>query len=122
MLTPAREHDLPIALDTGTLAEQALPDVVQAGINIIQFTGSDVNTLERLTHSWYGRCAFIAGLPVSMLDHTPRAELDNQIGAMCKRFSQRTGLVFSLDARAFGSDDYPPQNFVAILRAIQRHG
>lgn len=121
MLTPAREHGLPIALDTTALTEEALPGLIGTGINIIQFASSDANTLERLASAWQGRLGFIAGLPGSILEHTPKADLDEQISAICKRFSRQTGLVFSLDAHSMENDDFSPQNFIAILRAIQRY-
>jgi hypothetical protein len=92
-----------------------------AGINIIQFASSDLNDLERLLRAWHGQLAFIAGLPVSRLVQTTPAELDEQIRAICRRFSRQTGLLFSLDARAMGDDDFPPQNFISVLRTIQRH-
>lgn len=122
VLTPAREHGLPVSLDTTSQFEQILPDLVGTGINVIQFVANDVDSLDRLTHAWQGKYVFIAGLPVSLLLLTSKDDLDNQLGLICKRFSRQTGLVFSLDARILENLDYPPQNFVSILRAVQRHG
>jgi LacI family transcriptional regulator len=116
MLTPAREHGLPVALDTAVLAEEALPGLVEIGVNIVHSLYADVPTLERLAQTWRGQLAFIAGFP-----QTPAAELDEQVRAACLRFSRQTGLVFSLDARAMGNDNFPPQNFISILRTIQHH-
>jgi len=121
MLTPAREHGLPIVLDTTIFAEQALPGLIGTGISVIQFACSDLNDLERLVRAWHGRLAFIAGLPSSIAAQTAPLELDEQIRTICERFSRQTGLVFSLDPRSMGNDDFSPQNFISILRTIQRH-
>jgi len=122
MLTPAREHGLPIALDTTEISEMALPGLIGAGINIIQFSAEDANTLDHLLQNWRGRLSFIAGLPLPIPANAPRQEIENQANMICKQFSRNSGLVFSLDNRNFQGDEVPAQNFISILRTIQRFG
>jgi hypothetical protein len=121
MLTPAKEHKLPVALDTTSINEQALPGLIGIGVNAIQCSHKNIDTLERLARKWQSRLAFITNLPIPFAANTPRAELENQISELCKRLSGQSGLAFSLDARDFEGDDFPPQYFLTVLRAIQRH-
>ena len=125
MITPAREHGLPVALDMHTRAaslEQALPELYRAGINIIQFTNSDIGTLERLAQAWSGKVVFMGGLPVSRLGQLPRAEIDQKIRKYCQKFSGLAGFVFSPDALITSSDNFPPQHFTGMLHSIQLYG
>jgi hypothetical protein len=121
MLTPAKEHKLPVALDTTAINEQALPGLIEIGLNIIQCSHSNVQTMERFARKWQSQLAFITNVPVPFAANTPRADLEIQINELCKRLSGQNGLAFSLDARDFESDEFPPQTFVYVLRAIQRH-
>jgi hypothetical protein len=123
MLTPAREHGLPIALDTqaqGSDLEKALPGLLETGISIIQFTNPDAAALERMAQVWHGKVVMVGGLPVSLLGKLSRAEMDEQIRKLCKKFGRFPGFMFSADIPLTSEDDYPPQNFTGMLRTMQR--
>jgi LacI family transcriptional regulator len=125
MVTPAREHGLPVGLDTrasGASLKQALPALHKAGVRIIQFSNPDADALESLARAWHGKVVMMGGLPVSRLGQLSRTEIDEQLRRSCKKFSKKTGFVFSTDAPVSNLDDFPPQNFINMLRAIQRYG
>ncbi len=125
MILPALEHGLPIALDTqarGPDLEKALPELYKAGFNVIQFTNPDISSLEHMAHTWHNKIVFMGGMPVSRLGQIPRSDLDSEIEKYCIQFSKSTGFIFSPDAQVLNNDDFPPQNFIGMLRAIQFFG
>jgi hypothetical protein len=123
MFTPAREHGLPTALDTTVAVEQALPGLQRTGINIIQSVNPDANSLEQLLRDWQGKMAFIGSVPVSTLAHSSKPEIEARIRLDCEKFSRQAGFAFSTSTPASsGNADFPPQNFVITIRAIQRYG
>ena len=120
MITPALEHAIPVALDTSAGVEWALADLHKAGIKIIQFTNPDLEALERLVAAWHGKIVFIGGLPASRLGVIPRAEVDEMIRKYHKKFARHSGFAFGPDEPLPGGDEYPPQNFVNMLRTVQQ--
>ncbi len=124
IISPALEHDLPVALDTQAIGpdlNKILPAIHKAGINIIQFTNPDIEALEHLTGQWNGKIVWMGGMPVSELGHIPRTSLDDYIQQRCKKFSKYPGFIFMPDLSIQDTADFPPQNFINMLRAIQHY-
>jgi hypothetical protein len=121
MISPAREHRLPVALDTSSIAELALPGLYKIGINFIQAVGPDLDDLERFAGEWRGRLAFSGSLPADLFANSSKAQLDEQARSFGRRFSKQLGFLFSVDDPvADESNEFLPQNLVNALRAIQR--
>ena len=122
MCAPAKEHDLPIALDTLSLNASALSGLYEIGIHLIQSTGLEPDTLKDLASEWTGKVAFIGGIPANRLVGASREEVEEHIRQVCETYKSQPGFVLSVDASL---SDYPglqPQNFVTMIRAVQRFG
>jgi hypothetical protein len=122
MIGPAREHGLPVALDTLTVGAQALPGLYKVGIGMIQSGKTDLDVLEPLAREWQGKLVFSGSLPASLLTSARGNELDEQIRLVCKRLTRQPGFVFSLDFGSLECNDVIPQNLVNAFRAVQRFG
>ncbi len=122
MVSPAREHGLPVALDCARLVAPALPGLQHAGVRLIQSSGLALDVLEPLAQAWQGKLVFSSSLPAALLAAAHGPETDEQIRAIGKRLSAQPGFILSLDTSDPQFNELPPQNLVNALHVIQRPG
>jgi hypothetical protein len=122
MLISAREHNLIIALNSMSLCAQALPGLHEIGINAFQYTGPHSNMMMELAATWNGRIAFIGGISSNLVAHSSKDEIDDHIGLVCAAFIRQPGFVLGLDASLPEKEDFSYQNYLSMVRAIQKYG
>ena len=122
MCTPAKEHDICIALDTLTLYPSALSGLYEIGIRMIQSSGLEATALKSLAREWTGKLAFIGGIPIEVLFSASKEDVEEQVRQICESFVAQPGFILSIDDSLTNFPGLQPQNFVTMIRSVQHYG
>ena len=122
MCKSAKEHDIPIALDTLSLYPAALSRLYESGVRIIQSSGLESAPLTELSREWSGKVVFMGGIPAEILSGVSKEAIEDQIQQICEIFKAQPGFVLSVDASLSDFPGLQPQNFVTLIRSVQRYG
>ena len=122
MCTPAKEHDIPIALDTLTLHPSALSGLYEIGIRMIQSSGLEPTGLQSLAREWTGKMAFIGGIPAEVIFRASKEDIEEQVRQICESFIAQPGFILSVDDSLSDFPGLQPQNFVTMIRSVQHYG
>jgi uroporphyrinogen-III decarboxylase len=122
MINPAKEHGLPVALDSLAPCGQALPGLFEVGVNIIQSAGLDFNPLQEFSPELFGRMVFIGGISSTLMARASKEEIEESIRLVCVAFLQKPGFILGPSISFSDLPDIQPQNFASLMRAVQRYG
>jgi LacI family transcriptional regulator len=122
MINPAKEHGLPVALDSLAPCGQALPGLFEVGVNIIQSAGLDFNPLQEFSPELFGRMVFIGGISSTLMARASKEEIEESIRLVCAAFLQKPGFILGPSTSFSDLPDIQPQNFASLMRAVQRYG
>ena len=122
MCTPAKEHGLPIALDTQLPCASALLGLNEIGIRLVQSAGSEIGSLKDLAVEWSGKMVFMGGFSTEMVAQASTEDIENYIKQICDTFRTTPGLILGLDTSLSNHPGLQLQNFVTMVRAVHKFG
>jgi len=122
MLTPAKEHGLPIAIDSRAPCELALPGLYELGVRILQSADLENCATQDLVSQWAGKMVFIGGISNKLITGASAEEIADHVRQVCEIYRQRPGFILGLDTCGPDASDVKPQNFLSMVRAVHRYG
>jgi LacI family transcriptional regulator len=120
LISPAKQHGRLVALHTGGKLDGLLPMVHEIGFDIIYPIQLDAGSALEIKRTWSGRLALIGGFPAPLLASAGLDEIEAQVRETCHRLAPGGG--YAIGSSSDITDAIPPENFVAMTRAVHRYG
>jgi len=120
MITPAKDHNKLLLMHTCGKVDQLLPILHDIGFNGIHPVESEFNDIFQVREQWTGKMALMGNVPTALLARGNRTRIEKKVREYCEKLAPGGGYVLSSSGRI--SDDIPPQNFVAMTRAVHKYG
>jgi LacI family transcriptional regulator len=120
LIAPAKDHNKPLLMHTCGKVDQLLPILYDMDFNGIHPIESEFNDIFQVREQWAGKMALIGNVPTALLVRGDRARIEKKVREYCEKLAPGGGYVLGSSGPI--SDDIPPQNFVAMTRAVHKYG
>jgi uroporphyrinogen-III decarboxylase len=120
LITPAKDHNKLLLMDTCGKVDQLLPIIYDMGFNGIHPIESEFNDILRVREQWAGKVALIGNVPIALLARGNGAGIEKKVREYCEILAPGGGYVLGSSGRI--SEEIPPENFVAMTRAVHKYG
>ena len=94
--------------------------VHKVGFEIIYPIQLDAGAVLEIKKTWSGRLALIGEFPAPLLASASPDEIEAQVRETCRRLAPGGG--YAIGSSSEITDTVPPENFVAMTRAVHRYG
>jgi hypothetical protein len=120
LLSPAKEHDILVALDTRGQVQDLLPILHDVGFDAVHPRDCGLDDLRQIGDEWAGRMTMIGGVLTTLLTSGSRSEITEQVKDCCARLGPGGGYVLSTTTGIPG--DVLPENLFVMAQAVHKHG
>jgi uroporphyrinogen decarboxylase len=120
LMTPAKEYGQPVVLHTGGKVDELLPILVELGFAAIHPVDPESNDIFELKAQWEHRLTLMGGFPIDLLISGSQKTIKTKVQNYCTQFTPGGRYVFGT-AKTLTAD-VPPENFIAMTRAIHTFG
>ena len=120
LIAPAKQHGKLVALHAGGKLDKLLSTVHKIGFQILYPSQLDADTALEIKNAWSGRLALIGEFPAPLLATASIEEIETQVREICSRLGPGGG--YAIGSSSAIADTVPPENFVAMTRAVHRYG
>jgi uroporphyrinogen decarboxylase len=114
LITPAKDHNKLLLMDTCGKVDQLLPIIYDIGFNGIHPIGSEFNDIFQVREQWAGKVALIGNVPIALLARGNGAGIENKVREYCETLAPGGGYVLGSSGRI--SEEIPPENMDAMGR------
>jgi uroporphyrinogen-III decarboxylase len=120
LIAPAKDHGIPVLFRSRGAVEGILPILHKIGFRAVYPSGYGSDDLLKWKKQWENRLAFMGNVPVELLANGSDDEIDEAVKASCLKLAPGGGYVLASSGRI--ADGVPPENFVALVRAVHKYG
>ena len=120
LMAPAREHGKPLLMHTRGKMDQVLPVLHDLGANAVHPIEPECNDIFQIKQQWAGKLALVGNIPTSLLIRGSKQEIQDRVREYCVRLAPGGGYV--LGSSGGITQDIPPENLVAMTRAVHEYG
>jgi hypothetical protein len=120
LIAPAQEHGKLLLMHTPGRMDQILPILYDIGFDAVHPFEPECNDLVAIKRQWAGKLALAGGIPTALLTHGSREEIEDTVREYCIRLAPGGGYLFGSSDGI--TDEIPPQNLVAMTRAVHKYG
>jgi hypothetical protein len=120
LTAPASEHGLPLALRSDGRLSQALDMLSALGFRAIHPLGPVASEFAEAWDEWNERLTLMGGFPLPLLETGTPPEIEADVRGLCARMAPGGGFI--LGASGAITRAVPPENLLAMARAVQMHG
>ena len=120
LLAAAKEHGKLTMMHTAGKLNGVLPLLYQIGFDAVHPLEHAHNDIFELKGQWAGRIALVGNVPVTLLEHGNRTEIEKMVQEYCTKLAPGGGYVLSSSGEI--RDGIPPVSLVAMTRAVHKYG
>jgi LacI family transcriptional regulator len=120
LIAPAREHGKLVLLHTAGKVDELLPFVHDWGFAGVLPVQPEYNDILSIKKRWAGKLVFAGSFPSDLLAHGSKKEIEHQVREHCISLAPGGGYV--LGSSAGIGEGIPPENLVAMVRAVHKYG
>jgi len=120
LIAPAKEHGKLVLMHSTGRVGGILPILHGMGFDGIHPLEPESNDIWEIRREWNGKLAIIGNIPTALLVRGTHEEIEEVVRDYCVRLAPGGGYVLS-SAGAI-SNDVPPTNLVAMVRAVHKYG
>ncbi|HSB13754.1 MAG TPA: uroporphyrinogen decarboxylase family protein [Bryobacteraceae bacterium] len=120
LIAPVKERGKLLAMHTDGRMEKILPILSDIGFDIVHPIEPEVNDIFELKQQWAGRLAFVGNIPTPLLAYGTKERIEETVREYCRRLGPGGGWVLGSSTSIM--DGIPPENFVAMTRAVHKYG
>lgn len=118
LIEPAKEHGILVGLRTPGKLEKILPALHEHAFDLVLPATPEANNLAELKRRWYGKLSLAGGLSTSLLVNGHKDQIEAQVRQLCTEL--RPGGGFVLSSSAGVPEGTPPENFMALIKAVHQ--
>ncbi len=120
LMAPAKECGLPVVLHTSGKVDGLLPILVELGFAAVHPVDPNSNDIFGFKAQWGHKLTLMGGFPIDLLISGSQKTIETKVRDYCTQLASGGGYVFGVSADL--TANVPPENFVAMTRAIHRFG
>jgi LacI family transcriptional regulator len=120
LIGPAMDHNKLLLMDTSGNVDQLLPIIYDMGFSGIHPLESESNDISQIREQWAGKVALMGNVPIALLARGNGAGIEKKVREYCETLAPGGGYVLGSSGRI--SEEIPPENFVAMTRAVHKYG
>lgn len=120
LIAPAKDLGKLMLMHTDGRMEKILPILHDVGIDIVHPIEPESNDIFAVKERWKGKMAFIGNIPTVLLAYGAKEEIDERVREYCVRLAPGGGYVLGSSTSIM--EGIPPENFVAMTRAVHKYG
>jgi uroporphyrinogen decarboxylase len=120
LIAPAKEHGKLVGMHTDGRMEKVLPVLCDLGFDIVHPVEPESNDLFEIKKQWAGQLAFIGNIPTALLVYGNKEQIEDKVQEYCIRLAPGGG--WALGSSTSIMEGVPPENFVAMIRAVHKYG
>ncbi len=120
LLAPAKEHGKLAAFHSDGNVDKVVAALSDIGFDSLHLGAYEFSDIAALRQQWRGKMALIGALPPLLLTYGSQQEIENEVQRHCAELAPGGGYV--LGSSASITEGIPPQNLVALVQAVHRHG
>jgi uroporphyrinogen decarboxylase len=120
LIAPAKEHGLKVLMHTDGKLDQILPILYEVGIDANHPVEPESNDICEVKREWAGRMALIGNVHTPLLAFGRVDEIEAKVKEYCEQLGPGGGWICGSSTSIM--DGIPPENFVAMIRAVHKYG
>jgi LacI family transcriptional regulator len=120
LIAPAKEHDKLLLMHTGAGLDRISRILLDCGFDAIYAVGAESDSILEAKRRWGKRLTFVGSVPTALLVDGSREEIEARVHRDCVRLAPGGGYVLGSSNGIL--ETVPPENFVAMTRAVHKYG
>ena len=120
LISPAKEHGKLVLMHTDGDMDGILPFLHECGIDAAHPIEPESNDIVEVKRRWAGKMALVGNIPTVLLAYGSIAEIEDMVRDYCVKLGPGGGWVLGSSTSIM--DGIPPENFVAMTKAVIRYG
>ena len=120
LIAPAKDHGLKVLMHTDGKLDGILPILYDIGIDANHPIEPESNDIVEVKKKWAGKMALIGNVHTPLLAFGTKDEVEAKVKEYCEKLGPGGGWVCGSSTSIM--DGIPPENFVAMIRAVHRYG
>ena len=120
LIAPAKDIGKLILMHTDGRMEKIMPILHGVGIDAVHPIEPESNDIFAVKERWKGRMALIGNIPTVLLAYGELERIDDTVREYCERLGPGGGWVLGSSTSIM--EGIPPENFVAMTRAVHKYG
>jgi uroporphyrinogen decarboxylase len=120
LIAPAKDHGLKVLMHTDGKLDGILPILYDIGIDANHPVEPESNDIVEVKRKWAGKMALIGNVHTPLLAYGTKDEIEAKVKEYCEKLGPGGGWVCGSSTSIM--DGIPPENFVAMIRAVHRYG
>jgi uroporphyrinogen decarboxylase len=120
LIAPAKDHGLKVLMHTDGKLDGILPILYDVGIDANHPVEPESNDIVEVKKKWAGKVALIGNVHTPLLAYGSKDEIEAKVKEYCAKLGPGGGWVCGSSTSIM--DGIPPENFVAMIRAVHKYG
>jgi len=120
LIAPAKEAGKLVAFHTDGKMDMIFPILDDVGIDICHPIEPESNNIFEIKKQWGDRFTLVGNIPTVLLAYGPVEEIEETVREYCEKMGPGGGYVLGSSTSIM--EGLPPENFVAMTRAVQKYG
>jgi LacI family transcriptional regulator len=120
LIAAAREHNKLLLMHTRGRLDGVLSVLHDIGFHAVHPVEPESNDIFAIKEQWAGKLALVGNIPVSLLAHGSRDEIEEAVRESCVGLAPGGGYVLSSSGKI--AADVSPESFVTMTRAVRKYG
>ena len=120
LIAPAKDHGLKVLMHTDGKLDGILPILYDIGIDANHPVEPESNDIVEVKKKWAGKMALIGNVHTPLLAYGTKDEIEAKVKEYCEKLGPGGGWVCGSSTSIM--DGIPPENFVAMIRAVHKYG
>ena len=120
LIAPAKDHGLKVLMHTDGKLDGILPILYDVGIDANHPVEPESNDIVEVKRKWAGKMALIGNVHTPLLAYGTKDEIEAKVKEYCGKLGPGGGWVCGSSTSIM--DGIPPENFVAMIRAVHKYG
>lgn len=120
LVAPAKEHGKLVGIHTDGKLDKILPILDNLGFDFIHPVEPEANDIFSIKADWGHRLALFGNIPTALLLYGHQVDIEARVREYCKKLASGGGFVLGSSASIMPG--IPPENFVAMTRAVHKYG
>lgn len=120
LIAPAKEHGKLVLMHTDGKTDAFMDILYEVGINVNHPIEPESNDIVEVKKKWAGKMALIGNIPTVLLAYGRTEEIEERVREYCINVAPGGGYVLGSSTSIM--DGIPPENFVAMIKAVHKYG
>ncbi len=120
LIAPAKAAGKLVAMHTDGKMDKIMPILYDIGFDIAHPIEPESNDIVAMKQQWAGKMALVGNIPTVLLAYGSQEEIEKRVKVYCEKLGPGGGYVLGSSTSIM--EGIPPENFLAMTKAVHRYG